>query len=77
MYGSSISKLTVYQRYSTLDFPSPILLISGSQGDAWMRAEERIDIEVKFQVRSFPPKVMLLLFMAKCVHVIVDVTEPI
>ena len=52
MYGSSIGKLMIYQRYSTLDFPSPILVISGSQGDSWKRAIETIDIEAKFQVRK-------------------------
>ncbi|XP_022097778.1 MAM and LDL-receptor class A domain-containing protein 1-like isoform X1 [Acanthaster planci] len=50
MYGAAISKLTVYQRYSVLDFPSPILTISGSQDDAWKRAEEEIDIEAKFKI---------------------------
>ncbi|XP_033104873.1 MAM and LDL-receptor class A domain-containing protein 2-like [Anneissia japonica] len=50
MYGSNVNRLTVYKRTSQTDFPTSMWSMTGSQGDAWLRAEVDFTMGTKFQV---------------------------
>ena len=50
MFGDNVNRLTVYQRISQMEFPTPVLTYEGDQGDQWLRAEISFTIGAKFQV---------------------------